>query len=433
MASIAKRYLSACCAVISIISLASSASASNLPKIHGFAENAAGIRLREDGKTNQTGYNLLEQRTQIETSYYPERWELLERWNTEFFFKSDLLMDEYTERFSFELRELYVLFSPFDFLDLKIGRQVLTWGTGDYVFINDVFPKDYVSFLIGRDDEYLKRPSYAARSTFFSKYASLDIAVIPFFTPNKIVMGDRISFYDPLQGVIVGSESDRFLLEPPKQFENTQFATRLYGTMKSYEWAAYYFHGFYKNPIGYKEEMNAKLYYPKLDLYGASLRGPAPVIGGILNAEAGYNLSREDRAGKSRTIPNNSVKYLIGYKRAFKHDFEIGAQYFIEQMLYYGNYKDSLLPADSQDDYMYQQYTLRLTKLLVNQTLRLSLFVFYSPTDNDLYFRPSLVWDATDQWKLSLGSNIFVGEQTNADYGQYTGNNNIYMRLRYSF
>ena len=36
--------------------------------------------------------------------------------------------------------------------DLKIGQQVLTWGTGDYVFLNDLFPKDYQSFFSGRDD-----------------------------------------------------------------------------------------------------------------------------------------------------------------------------------------------------------------------------------------------------------------------------------------
>ncbi len=49
-------------------------------------------------------------------------------------------------------------------VNLKIGRQVFTWGTGDYLFINDLFPKDYESFYIGRDDEYLKRPSEAVKN-----------------------------------------------------------------------------------------------------------------------------------------------------------------------------------------------------------------------------------------------------------------------------
>jgi len=412
---------------------ASTALAGDLPRIHGFAENSIGVRVTEDGKTNKRGYNMLEQRMRFKLSYYPDEIEALENWNTEIMFKADILADEYTEKFSFNIRELYAFFSPLSFIDLKIGEQVLTWGTGDYMFVNDLFPKDYVSFLIGRDDEYLKRPSYAGRATFFSRIAAMDVVVIPFFTPNKIVKGDRLSFYDPLRGGIVGRVSDRQLLEPPTQFENTEIAARLYGTFRSYEWAGYYFHGFYKNPMGYKEELNSQLYYPQLDVYGGSVRGPIPFIGGIGNVELGYYDSKEDTAGKDRLIPNPGIKYLAGYKKAFKHDFEIGVQYFVEQMLYYDNYKESLLNTDSQDDAIYQQLTLRLTKLMANQTLRLSCFVFYSPVDNDIYARPVLVWDATDKWKISLGGNIFLGKQTNADYGQYVGNNNIYMRVRYSF
>ena len=45
--------------------------------------------------------------------------------------------------------------------DIKVGKQVLTWGTGDYLFLNDLFPKDYQSFFAGREDEYLKAPSNA--------------------------------------------------------------------------------------------------------------------------------------------------------------------------------------------------------------------------------------------------------------------------------
>ena len=51
-----------------------------------------------------------------------------------------------------DLREAYILLYPSDSLDLKVGRQILTWGTGDLLFINDMFPKDWQSFFIGRDE-----------------------------------------------------------------------------------------------------------------------------------------------------------------------------------------------------------------------------------------------------------------------------------------
>ncbi len=62
---------------------------------------------------------------------------------------------------------------------ITLGRQILTWGTGDLVFINDLFPKDWVSFFIGRDVEYLKAPSDALKVSAFSSWANLDLVYTP--------------------------------------------------------------------------------------------------------------------------------------------------------------------------------------------------------------------------------------------------------------
>ena len=72
-----------------------------------------------------------------------------------------------------DLRELNILFTPIDIMDVKAGRQILTWGTGDLLFINDLFPKDWNSFLLGRDEEYLKAPSDAVFASFFPALGNL--------------------------------------------------------------------------------------------------------------------------------------------------------------------------------------------------------------------------------------------------------------------
>jgi len=408
--------------------------ASEMPKLHGFVEADIGIKVNDDKLAAKNGYNMAEQRAQFKLRYFPDQLEILKKWNTEIFFKTDVLIDEYTEQPKWWApRELYVAFTPLSFADIKIGEQILTWGTGDYIFINDQFPKDYTSFIIGRDDDYLKLPSYAARLTLFSKLASLDLVAIPFFTPNDVPDGSRISFFDPLFNRVVGTQSDRYLREPPTQFDNTEVAARLYGTVKSYEWALYYNHGFYKNPAGYKNQQTGELYYPELDVYGASVQGPVPGVGGIANVEVGLLDSKEDDYAKNRLVQDSTMQYLAGYKRGFKNDFEVGVQYFLIQMLHYTAYKNSLLPGDTQDDKVYQQYTLRLTKFFANQTVNASLFVFYSPVDKDAYLRPSISWKATDSWSLVVGGNIFLGNQNNADWGQFKGDSNVYSRLRYSY
>ncbi|MDD4202569.1 MAG: hypothetical protein PHQ52_03790 [Candidatus Omnitrophica bacterium] len=406
--------------------------AGDLPKLHGFAESAFGLKVNDDKKASHNGYNMLEQRINMKFRYFPDEFTFLEDWNTEIYYNADVLFDEYRNMYNWQPRQIYTAFTPLDFVDLKIGAQILTWGTGDYLFLNDTFPKDYDSFLIGRDDDYLKLPSYAARATFFIKDISWDIIAIPFFTGNRVPEGRRLSFYDPFQGKISGTDVYRKKIEPPYQFENTEWASRVYSTIGSFEWALYYSRGFYKNPNGYKNEAEKEIYHPRLSTYGASLRGPVPWIDGIGNLEIAYYDSLEDKAGKIRTRPNSTIRYLVGYKKAFKDDLEIGLQYFADQMLYYDNYTENLMPPDRKEDGLYQLLTLRITKLFADQTIRASFFAFYSPTDSDAYLRPVVTWDATDQWKLTLGGNIFFGLDT-GDWGQFKGDSNIYMRLRYSF
>ena len=127
----------------------------------GFIEVRYGRRLQND--PYQKGASISEARIQVEMSKDVE-------WAT-FQFKGDLVGDLVEEKGRGEMRELNAAFSPLENMDVKIGRQTLTWGTGDLLFINDLFPKDWESFFIGRDDEYLKAPSDALKVGLFSDIA----------------------------------------------------------------------------------------------------------------------------------------------------------------------------------------------------------------------------------------------------------------------
>ena len=192
-------------------SAADSAKDNPFKSIHGFMEAAYGPKLDHDGLTQKDDFNLLEQRLQLKTSYRPDQSETLARWNTEFFYKGDLLVDEHEETVQYDIREANGVFSPFSWLDVKLGRHILTWGTGDLLFINDVFPKDFESFFIGRDDEYLKVPSDAGRFSLYNPLVSADLVLVPFFTPDTPLDGDRLSFYDVFLGRLAGKESGRLL------------------------------------------------------------------------------------------------------------------------------------------------------------------------------------------------------------------------------
>ena len=288
--------------------------------IHGFVETAYGPKLDQDGLTRKNDFNLLEQRLQLKTSWRPDQLDTLARWNTEFFYKGDLLVDEHEKTVRYDIREANGVFSPFSWLDVKLGRQILTWGTGDLLFINDVFPKDFESFFVGRDDEYLKVPSDAARFSLYNPQVSIDLVLIPFFTPDTPLDGDRLSFYDIFLGRLAGKESGRLLTEPSLQPDSAEVAARIYRNFNGYEAAIYGFKGHFNQARGIKNEDNKEFFYPKLAVYGSSLRGPAPLVGGIVSGEVGYLDSLEDQGGTDRLVENSAVKYLAGYEPDFPQD-----------------------------------------------------------------------------------------------------------------
>lgn len=416
-----------------LVIFSSIAFARDLLEIHGFVETGYGQKFLGDERTQKDDFNLLEQRLQLKAGYRPNNPPWLTQWHPEFFYKGDLLADEHEETVRYEIREAYLLASPSSWLDAKLGRQILTWGTGDLLFINDVFPKDFESFFIGRDDEYLKVPSDAAKFSLFSQWGSADLVVIPFFTPDAPIHGDRLSFYDSIVGRLVGKESNRLLTEPSVQIDNTEIAARVYRNFGAYETAAYAFNGYFNQPRGIKNADAGELFYPELAIYGASLRGPMPFFGGIASGEAGYLDSLEDRDGRNRFIENSAIKYLAGYERDFPKDLRIGVQYFVEQMLDFDEVRATTGSGDVPRDEFRQLLTLRITKLFWQQTLEASLFTFYSPTDNDAHLRPRLAWQINDQWKLTMGANIFFGQHAWTEFGQFENNDNLCIRLRRSF
>jgi hypothetical protein len=413
------------------LTVASIAIAAELPELHGFLEEAFAPRFGSDDVRHRQ-FNMAEGRLQLKTEYYFSGDNILADWQTMIEAKSDFYLDFYFGAKAItDIRSLNISFTPLDIMDLKIGRQVLTWGTGDYLFLNDLFPKDYISFFIGRDDEYLKRPSDAVRIMLYPEWFNIDLAFIPFFEPNIMPDGDRVSFFDSFSGGLAGVQAERDICEPSKTAKNFIYSGRVYRSFGSYEGALYYYRGFDPSPRSYKNEIARQLYHERLDAYGASIRGP--VLGGIGNIETSYYYSPEDKDGSIRTIQNSMMKYLAGYEKDMGNDLKIGFQYYLEQTLDYDEYRKALMPMDYRWDELRHVITNRITKLFADQTVRVSIFTFFSPSDMDAYIRPGIVWYATDSWTLSIGANLPWGRDSWTEFGSARKNKNIYCRLRYSF
>ncbi len=399
---------------------ADSAFFSNLPiEMHGFYEMRSGYRLRKN--KYEKDMSIMENRFQIDLSSYFDWGDIRA--------KGDIIGDMVEEHACFDLREANIFTRPLDFMDMKIGRQILTWGTGDLVFINDLFPKDWQSFFIGRDDEYLKAPSDAAKVSLFGDWANLDIVYTPQFDPDRFINGERLSYWNSNLGRIAGRDAIIRTNRPNRWFRDDEIAVRLYKNINNYELALYGYRGYWKTPGGQNAAMTRSI-FPDLNVYGTSIRGA--VGKGIGNLEIGYYESADDLNGKNPLINNSEMRYLLGYTQEIAKDLTMGLQYYIEHMLDHSRYERNLTsgPARDRDRHL---TSVRLTKLSMNQNLKSSLFTYYSPTDKDVHLRPNLNYKASDSLALELGANIFFGDHQNTFFGQFQDNTNIYIGLRYSF
>ena len=388
-------------------------------EIHGFYEMRSGYRLRKD--RYEKDMSIMENRFQFDLSSYPEWGDLK--------VKGDVFGDLVTEQADFDLREANIFLRPNDYLDLKVGRQTLTWGTGDLIFINDLFPKDWQSFFIGRDDEYLKAPSDAVKASLFGDWANLDIVYTPQFDHDRHIDGTRLSYWNSNLGRLAGNDAVIHTDKPNQWFRDSEIAVRLYKNINNYEFALYGYRGYWKSPGGQNASMTQAI-FPDLNVYGASVRGAFGK--GIGNLEIGYYESADDISGKNPLIENSQMRYLVGYTQEIGKDFTAGLQYYIEQMLDFNRYKRTWTSGPASDRVRHLT-TLRLTKLLMNQNLRCSLFTYYSPSDKDVHMRPNINYKLSDNMAVEIGGNIFFGDYSNTFFGQFQNNTNIYAGMRYSF
>lgn len=391
----------------------------------GFIEARAGMRLQHDPYQGEG--TLSEARMQWELEYLAPRYTARIR--------ADLLVDAEDGNDSvalnqgrgpLDLREAWLQTSITDWLDLKAGRQVLTWGVGDQLFINDLFPKDWNSFFLGRDIEYLKAPSDAIKLAFYAEAFNLDLVWSPEFDSDRFIDGDPISFYNPQLGRHSGSDSPLNISRP----SGDELALRLYKNIGGVEYAFYLYDGFWKSPNSFDNKASAAI-FPRLRALGASLR--SAVAGGIFSAEIGQYLSRDDESGSNPLVANGETRLLLGFERELATNFTGGVQYYVERLDDYQAYQKSLPVGMKPRDHYRQLLTTRLTYMALNQNLEWSLFAFISPTDEDWFLQPGVSYKYTDKLLLTAGLNVFDGNDDRSFFAQFADNSNIYAGIRYSF
>ena len=344
--------------------------------------------------------------------------------------KADLTADDVDNETRISLREALVALPVSESMDLRVGRQILTWGTGDLLFLNDLFPKDWVAFFSGRPMEYLKAPSDAVKLSIFSETANIDIVWIPIFNSDEYLTGQRFSFYNPLSENLYAAPPTLQGQEPDEKFENGELAVRVYKTAGSLELALYGYRGFTKQPTAFDPQLMHPTFSTQ-QVMGASLL--TPLYGGLFNTEFAWHYALDDKNGTNPLIPNSQLRYLLGYEKEVISKLTASTQIYIEATRDYTALINNSFNPEKEVEDIRSLTTIRLSYRVLQDKLMLSLFGYYSPSDKDHYWLPKANYRFNDQFALELGANFFGGEDRHTFFGQLEDNSNMYARLRYDF
>ncbi len=395
-------------------------------ELHGFVQTNFSLRIADATEIRTPkgdklpDYLLGDERVQLEFTRFGETSQLLG--------KIDVFYDAIEKRADFDVREAYIDLNMGK-ADIRAGRQIITWGVGDLLFINDVFPKDWVAFLSGQPLQYLKFGSDAINVNFFPKFASIQLIAIPFYQADILPRGERLVAFDPLPTMTIRKE-----VQPEQTLENTQIATRLYRYLGNFDASLYFYRGFWGSPPGMivdVDEGSLTFTHPRLNVYGGSLQGA--FLNGVLSLEAGYYDSRDDSDGTNPGIENSQIRFLTGCQRALGENLTLGFQYYGERIQEYSSYERNLPAAFPPRKELRHTLSLRITQLLKYQAVRLSFFAFYSPNERDYYMNPEIRYELGNGLWAAAGGIVLGGERDHTFFGQFEKNDNVYMVLRYGF
>jgi len=361
-------------------------------------------------------YKWLEERAQLKLDATGGAWRLLA--------KGDFAYDHLGRGERSELREGYADYTA-DNWDLRVGRQVMTWGLGDLVFVNDVFPKDHEALFAGRPLEYLKRGVDVVKLGVYPGFASFELVAAPSFRESRVPDSRRFHVFDPMPAV-----TNRETAKP----DRSEAGLRIYRDIAGYDAALYLYRGFHRTPSMRPDSAAAPtritFFYPELSVYGASVSGR--VGDGVVGLEGAYYDSRQDRGGSDFTVPNSQTRLLASYQIQPLEDLSLSLQYYAEHMDDYAAYRAALPAGFPAEKRWSHTVTARATQLFRHQTLRLSAFVLRNTSNGDYFVNPELRYSFTDKVWGAIGANLFGGKPS-GQFGQLSPDDNAYLQVRYEF
>ncbi len=321
------------------------------------------------------------------------------------------------------LREAYFDYAG-KFLEVKAGRQIVTWGVADGLRLTDLIsPMDYTEFMANDYDD-IRVPVNAINLKYPGESFSAEVVFVPVPEYFVIPTSDDNPWQMPVPNGMRMDLSDT----PAKHIKNSEVGGRFRFFLENLDFSLTALHTFNKSPVtivNFDPETKS-----------AVIKGvyePMNVIGGDVSIPAGEIVIRGEVAvyfGEPIALKNSmdywfrkSFNGLIGIDWYAGNNWTIMAQYMHKVIM---DYRDVL--GMEQNTSM---ITARISKEVLNNTLKFSVYGMFDVDNVGFYVRPAADYLLNDQITLSLGADWLGGRR--GTFETYKKNTQIWVKGKFFF
>ena len=324
-----------------------------------------------------------------------------------------------------ELREIYLEGSPFGSLDVKLGKQIVSWGVANSLRVVDVLnPTDDREFGM-TDLEDIRLPIAMTKLDYYIGDLKLEAVAVHEIKFNKSA---------PFGSDFNPSTQKINEVIPESSAENTEYGLALIGTFSGWDaslhWAQYFddtphFKVTFIPGLGAVPTLEQR--HSRLTMGGATLSIPSGNF--IWKAEAAKLQGMEFALVTDKTFSRTDV--LVGSEYSGWSDTSLTLEFGVQHL----NDFDVKLE-ESPDSQLEDRIatTVSFMQDYINQTMHLSLvgmIIGKGGQDGGLN-RMSLEYDVMDAFSVTGGAMLYQPGE-NAYFQSLNENDRIFFEARYSF
>jgi len=374
---------------------------------------------------------------------------------------ADLYNKGIVDPYNLEVREAYVQLFGFlsENLDVKIGRQRITWGTADKLNptdnLNPYDLEDVLDFGRHRGSDAISFDYY------FNSEFSLQGAFIPFFQPANMPVGIFADALNPSMemppDMTLKNFNDTILMPRYNLGESSTVGLKFKGFAAGFDFSLSYVWGYDGMPFATYNtfvpvdaiggiNINSQLEFNRTHIFGADMAGSIGGVGVWAEAAAflpdnqvimATDLSALYPIGtppEMTIIDSNVLKKEIYLKFVVGGDYNFANGSYLNFQYMHGFINER--GADNLNDYFFVQYQMKFFEDKLKFTPLAGGFIVsdWDDVENNyaLIYAPELSYMATDNAELILSTALFDGKGDNM-FASMTDYNMIMFKMKYSF